>query len=79
MNVPSSAPYCDHAEQQIPPISALGNEYTGVIYRQRTSTPENPPWRVIGVVDGTTLTWDPPVGGPSVVNLSDVVEFINPS
>jgi hypothetical protein len=75
VTVPLGAAYCDHAEQQIPPISALGSEYTGVTYRQRTSTPEKPVWVMIGVADGTTLTWDPPVGGPPAVNLSDVVMF----
>jgi hypothetical protein len=75
VTVPLGAAYCDHAEQQIPPISALGHEYLGVTYRQRTSTPENPVWVMIGVADGTTLTWDPPVGGPAGINLSDVVMF----
>jgi hypothetical protein len=73
VTVPLGAPYCDHAEQQIPPVSALGHEYVGVTYRQRTSTPENPVWVMIGVADGTTLTWDPPVGGPDALNLSGVV------
>ncbi len=75
VTVPLGAPYCDHAEQQIPPISALGDQYLGVTYRQRTSTPENPVWILVGVADGTTLTYDPPVGGPSTLNLSDVVLF----
>jgi hypothetical protein len=75
VTVPLGAAYCDHAEQQIPPIRALGHEYVGVTYRQRTSTPENPVWVVIGVANDTELTWDPPVGGPSTVNLSSVVMF----
>lgn len=75
LNVPSSTAYCDHAEQQIPPVRALGSEYVGVSYRQRSSAPENPPWRIVGAVDGTQLTFDPPVGGPSSVNLGDVAEF----
>jgi hypothetical protein len=75
VTVPIGQNYCDHAEQQIPPISALGSEYAGVTYRQRTSTPENPVWVMIGVADGTTLTWDPPVGGPTGVNVSQVAMF----
>jgi hypothetical protein len=78
MNVPNGAPYCDHAEQQIPPISAMGHEYAAVSYRQRTQTPENPPWRFIGAVDGTKLTFDPPfTGAPPKLNRGDVVEVRN--
>lgn len=75
MNVPTSTPYCDHAEQQIPPVRALGSEYVGVSHRQRSSKAENPPWRIIGAVDGTELTFEPNVGGPSVINLGEVHEF----
>jgi hypothetical protein len=67
---------CDHMEQQIPPISALGSEYAGVSYRKRTPTyVENPPWRVIGAVDGTVLTWEPSVGGPTKIDRGEVLEF----
>jgi hypothetical protein len=75
MNVPVAMPYCDHGEQQIPPITALGHEYAGVLYRQRTSKAEKPPWRIIGAVDGTKLTWSQPVGGPSTIGQGEVVEF----
>ncbi len=75
LNVPVGQPYCDHAEQQIPPVQALGHEYMAVTYRQRAQSPENPPWRIIGAVDGTTLTYSTPVGGPSSVNQGDVLEF----
>jgi hypothetical protein len=74
-NTPAVNPYCDHDEQQIPAVRALGHDYIAVSYRQRTTVPENPPWRIIGVVDGTQLTYDPPVGGPTTVNLGDLVEF----
>ena len=47
--------------QQIPPVKALGHEYVAVRYRNRLSTlDEAPPWRIVGAVDGTTLTYDPP-------------------
>jgi hypothetical protein len=75
LNVPVGQPYCDHAEQQIPPVQALGHEYMAVTYRQRAQSAENPPWRIIGAVDGTTLTYSTPVGGPSSVNQGDVLEF----
>src|SRR5262245_40930267 len=63
-------------EQQIPPVRALGSEYVGVSYRPLT--PEEihtPPWRIVGAVDGTTLSWDPPVGGPVSIQQGQVVEF----
>jgi IgGFc binding protein len=76
IDLPSSVMACDHAEQSIPPIHAMGSEYVGVTYRRRTSMAEDPPWRVIGAVDGTTLEFDPPVvGAPSTLNLGDVIEF----
>ena len=50
----------DSAHQQIPPVRALGSEYVGVRYRNRyDGIEETPPWRIIGAVDGTTLTWEP--------------------
>jgi hypothetical protein len=75
MNVPTNVGYCDHGEQQIPQIGALGHEYVGVPYRQRTNKAENPPWRIVGVVDGTTLAFDPPGVGPSSVGAGEVAEF----
>jgi hypothetical protein len=78
MDVPQSAGACDAAHQQIPPVKALGHEYVGVKYRDRyQNTPESPPWRVVGAVDGTTLTWEPsaPTGAPTTINAGQMVEF----
>lgn len=75
MNVPANLGYCDHGEQQIPHIRALGHEYVAALYRQRARVAENVPWRVIGVVDGTTLSSDPPGIGPSKIAAGQVVEF----
>lgn len=66
---------CDHAEQQIPGIQQMGSEYLGAGYRDRTSAPENRLWRLIGAVDGTMLTYDPPVAGPSSLARGEVAEF----
>ena len=74
MNVPIDVAYCDHGEQMIPPVKALGSEYVGVMYRPRMNEPAI--WRVVGAVDGTTLTWSSSVGGPAALNLGQVVEFI---
>jgi hypothetical protein len=96
LNVPKDAAACDSAQQQIPPIQALGSEYAAVRYRNREGvgvvplplpiplpmTPQNqgeeaPPWRIVGAVDGTTLSWEPapPSGAPTSVGLGDVFEF----
>jgi hypothetical protein len=78
MDVPQSAGACDAAHQQIPPVKALGHEYVGVKYRDRyPSTPETPPWRLVGAVDGTTLTWEPstPTGAPTTLSSGQMVEF----
>jgi hypothetical protein len=78
MNVPNGAPYCDHGEQQIPPVSALGHEYVGAVHRQRSKTPERPPWRIVGAAPGTRLTYDPPGIGPAKVEQGQVAEFTVP-
>ncbi len=73
----------DGAEQMLPPVQALGNQYVGVRYRNRVPNAhysggpdESVPWRIVGVVDGTTLTFDPPVpGAPTTVNSKSFVEF----
>jgi hypothetical protein len=78
LSVPVDGVACDSAQQQIPPIRALGNEYAGVRYKGRALDPnEAPPWRMVGAVDGTNLTWTPgpPPGAPTTLNLGEVAEF----
>lgn len=69
----------DSAHQQLAPISALGSEYVGagVVTRMSSLAPESVPYQLLGVVDGTTLTWDPapPAGAPSTLAAGQVVEF----
>jgi hypothetical protein len=75
MNIPDTQYACDAAHQQIPPVKALGNEYVAVPHRPRSQV-DNPPWRILGAVDGTTLTYDPPVGGaPATLASGQLVEF----
>jgi hypothetical protein len=74
-NTPVNTPYCDHAEQQIPPVRALGSEYAAVAHRPRTSAPEPTPYRIIGAADGTVLSYEPAVGGPATLALGEMVEF----
>ena len=78
MSMPSTnALNIDSAHQQIPPVKALGSEYVAVRYRSRDKvTPESVPWRVVGAVDGTTLTFDPPqAGAPTTINARQLAEF----
>jgi hypothetical protein len=69
---------CDSAHQMIPPVSALGSEYVAPPYATRLASmaPESIPYRMVGVQNGTTLTFDPPVSGaPSTLALGQVAAF----
>ncbi|MFO0663922.1 MAG: IgGFc-binding protein [Polyangiaceae bacterium] len=75
--VPTGKVACDGLHQQIPPIRSFGSSYVGVHYRDRyDGNLESPPYRIIGAVDGTTLTFTPPVpGAPATIGSGQVVEF----
>jgi hypothetical protein len=55
----------DSAHQQIQPINNLGFDYVGAPYSTRRADmgEESVLYRVVGVVDGTQLAFDPPVQG----------------
>ncbi len=74
MRTPLGVAYCDHGEQMIPPVPALGSEYVGVMYRPRSGEPAI--WRLVGAVNGTQLTWEPNVGGPTTLNQGQIAEVI---
>src|SRR5690606_33316840 len=38
MNMPVGTLYCDHGEQMVPPVKALGSRYVGVMYRPRVGS-----------------------------------------
>ena len=69
----------DSTHQQIPPVRAPGSEYVAPLITTRPNNlqPESVPHRIVGVVDGTTLTYEPgpPPGAPSVLNAGNTVEF----
>jgi len=77
MTIPNqSTPACDAAHQEIPPVKALGSEYVAVRYRSRTVGEETVPWRIMGMVKGTTLSYDPPVSGaPATLDVGQLAEF----
>ncbi len=78
--VPQGKIACDGMHQQIPPVRALGASYVAVRYRNRhEGVEESPPWRVVGAVDGTTLTFDPPQpGAPSTIAAGELAMFDAP-
>jgi hypothetical protein len=81
MDVSTDKTRADGAEQMLPPVRALASEYVAVRYRSRNKQAEEiVPWRIVGAVDGTQLTYEPapPVGAPSVVNGRQFVEFNDP-
>ena len=80
MDLPLSSSRADSAEQMLPPVRALGSEYVAVRYRSRSATEESVPWRIVGVVNGTKLTFDPaaPTGAPANVSAQQLVEFDSP-
>ncbi|HEY1815626.1 MAG TPA: IgGFc-binding protein [Kofleriaceae bacterium] len=78
LNIDVDVAACDGAHQEIPPVKALGNHYAAVRYRNRyANMEETVPWRIIGAVDGTTLTYAPaaPSGAPTTLNQGQVAEF----
>ena len=80
MDIPLDEVRADSAEQMLPPVHALGSEYVAVRYRNRGTTEESPPWRIVGVVDGTQLTYDPapPAGAPTSIGAGQFAEFDAP-
>jgi hypothetical protein len=65
--------------QQIPPIGALGHDYVAPPFATRMASlePESIPYRLVGVVDGTKLTYDPPgiAGAPATLSAGQFADF----
>jgi IgGFc binding protein len=69
---------CDSAHQQIPAIASFGSEYVAVRYRNRyDGIEETPPWRLVGAVAGTQLTYEPsrPTNAPTTLGVGQIAEF----
>jgi IgGFc binding protein len=77
MYVPDAeSPYCDHAEQQLPPVRAMSHEYVAANYRPRRKSEGSFLYRLVGAVPGTELTYDPPLeAAPTELDLGDAVAF----
>lgn len=79
--VPVGRQRADGGHQMLLPVQALGSEYVGVRYRSRDlNGPESVPWRMVGLVGGTTLTYDPatPPGAPVTLARGQLAEFDTP-
>lgn len=83
--VPTSYSACDLLRQQVAPVAQWGSEYALVPFEPRVvSSTGNPsrelvPWRIVGAVDGTKLTYDPapPAGAPEYLAAGQVVNFMS--
>jgi hypothetical protein len=78
LNIDVSTCCCDSAHQELFPVQTLGHEYIAVHYRDRfPNVPESTPWRIVGAIDGTNLTYEPgpPNGAPTSLSSRQVVEF----
>jgi hypothetical protein len=78
LQVPAQPCCCDSAHQQIPPTEAWGTEYAGVRYKSRAADKEESvPWRLVGAVDGTRLSYQPaaPAGAPATIGKGQFLEF----
>jgi len=76
---PTPGPGGESTHQQITAVSALGSEYVGAPFatRRKDGVPEPIRYRFVGVVDGTTLGFDPPVtGAPTTLGRGQVADFL---
>lgn len=75
MNIPTGMDACDAAHQQLIPVQSLGNSYIAARYPNRGGD-DQAPYTIVGVVDGTQLSFEPaPAGAPSSLNKGQVYTF----
>ena len=82
-DIPADKLACDSLHQAIPPISLMGDAYVATRYRDRRSTNDTNmeivPWRIVGVVDGTELRYDPDIpNAPKTIGRGQTIEFRAP-
>jgi len=67
---------CDHIEASVMPAETLGQHYVVTVPTGPHDTPVVTTVRMVGNVDGTTLSYTPSVSGaPATLNAGQVVEF----
>lgn len=73
----SSGGGCDSAHQMIPPIAAMGSDYVMMPFTNRGPIPESIPYRIVGAVGGTALSYDPaaPPGAPTSLAQGQKFDF----
>jgi hypothetical protein len=76
LDVPDTAPACDHVEESNFPAETLGADYVVAQPTGPHGVVVGHVLRIYGTVDGTTLTYDPsaPAGCPSTIDAGQVVE-----
>ncbi len=81
--IPRNIQACDIIHQQVPPLAQWGSEYALVPYRDRFGDDherrEVVPYRLVGAVDGTVLTYDPakPRNAPTTLRAGEVASFMS--
>jgi len=78
LNIDVAVCCCDSAHQELFPVKTLGHEYVAARYRDRyVGEAESTPWRIMGAVAGTTLTYEPvaPNGAPTSLGVGQVAIF----
>ncbi|HEY5317471.1 MAG TPA: IgGFc-binding protein, partial [Solirubrobacteraceae bacterium] len=76
INVPLTAPACDHLEQTVAPAETLGAHYVVTVPTAPRGNVVGHVVRFYGNADGTTLTYDPqvPAGCPTALAAGQVVD-----
>jgi hypothetical protein len=76
LDVPSNAAYCDHVEESNYPVETHGKDYVvAQPLAPRGTSPVGQDVRIYGDVDGTKLTYDPPVSGcPTAIDAGQSVD-----
>lgn len=74
--IPTNQAACDSIHQQQLPIRKVGSEYVGARFPNRTDKEPLTPYTVVGLVGGTTLTYDEkPNGAPTTLAEGQVARF----
>jgi hypothetical protein len=78
---PVDEPGGESTHQEVLPVSSLGVEYVMGPYETRRADlmPENIHYRIVAALDGTALTYDPPImGAPTMVDQKLPADFQTP-